>query len=340
MPGQRETIQQLLSAPDSPLRDELLALGFDALAAQPLAQLAAPDALARVVASALTRDNAKRISEQHVVSGFARVTQALAARGERLGELLTPEADQSLRRMLVHKPAPKLAWLRGALDPEDFRQLLAPVVQQVLLQFTTKLPIFNAPAGGGSGGGGLGGLVGMLGKQVQKSAGQLADVGRSVMSGLGGEFERRMQAVARDFSQTATADFRAALIDRLRSDEGKQIMARMRDRVVQQVLAARLGEVASDVALLPVAEGALFTGEILHLLGEAPWFTELLQHEIAGVMQELGQRSLRDVLIEAGLLDAAREQIQHAVAPGIRALAQSDAFGAWLDRLLDASKQP
>ena len=180
----------------------------------------------------------------------------------------------------------------------------------------------------------------MLGKQVQKSAGQLADVGRSVMSGLGGEFERRMQAVARDFSQTATADFRAALVERMRSDEGKVIMERMRDRVVSHVLAARLGQVASDVALLPVAEGALFTGEILHVLGEAPWFAELLQQEISGVLEELGQRSLRDVLVEAGLLDAARDQIQRAVAPGIRSLAQSDAFGAWLDRLLVASKQP
>jgi ABC-type glutathione transport system ATPase component len=180
----------------------------------------------------------------------------------------------------------------------------------------------------------------MLGKQVQKSAGQLADVGRSVMSGLGGEVERRMQAVARDFSQTATADFRAALVERLASDEGKRIMARMRDRVLEQVLAARLGEVASDVAMLPIAEGARFTAELLDKLATKPWFEAVLQDEIAGVLDELGQRSLHDLLSEAGLLESARAQSLGAVEPGLRALVKRDDFGAWLDRLLEASSQP
>jgi hypothetical protein len=295
--------------------------------------------LAASVVRALTRDNAQRVAERHVLTGVARVTGALASREEPLRDALSPEAEVSLREMLQHSPPPKLRWLRGAFDPEDFRQLLAPVVQQVLLQFTTKLPIFGQ-TGQGAGGGGLGGFVGMLGKQVQKSAGQLADVGRSVMSGLGGEVERRMQAVARDFSQTATADFRAALVERLASDEGKRIMARMRDRVLEQVLNARLGEVASDVAMLPIAEGARFTVELLDKLATKPWFEAVLHDEIAGVLDELGQRSLHDLLSEAGLLESARAQILSAVEPGLSVLVKRDDFGAWLDRLLEASSQP
>jgi hypothetical protein len=340
MPGQRERIQELLSAPASPLREQLLALGFDALAAQPLAQLSSSSALAASVLSALTRANAERVAERHVLSGVVRVTSALAPREEPLRDALTPAAEASLRKMLQHSPAPKLRWLRGAFDPEDFRQLLAPVVQQVLLQFTTKLPLFGQAGQATGGAGGLGGLVGMLGKQVQKSAGQLADVGRSVISGLGGEVERRIQAVARDFSQTATADFRTALVERLRSDEGKRIVARMRERVLEHVLNARLGEVASDVALLPIHEGARFTAELLDTLANRPWFAAVLEQEIAGVFAELEQRSLRELLSEAGLLDSVRAQILGAVEPGLTTLVKSDGFGAWLDQLLAASSQP
>ena len=339
MPGQREKIQELLSLPVSPLRAELLRLGFDALAAEPLASLTTPPLLARTICEALTRANVERIATRHVVPGVARVTAALSPRPEALRAQLTPAALASLRKLLTHQPPPKLRWLQGAIDPEDFRQLLAPVVQQVLLQFTTKLPIFTPPGGGGAGGG-LGGLVGMLGKQVQKSAGQLADVGRSVMSGLGGEFEKRMQAVARDFSQAATGEFRSALIERLKSDEGRRIVARIRDRVAEQVLDARLGEVADDVGMLPIAEGAHFSAELLGQLAATPWFEQLLKGEIAGVLEELGPRSLAELLSEAGLLDSARQQISAAVEPGLSKLVASDAFGTWLDRLLADSSQP
>ncbi|HEX6241452.1 MAG TPA: hypothetical protein VFZ61_11180 [Polyangiales bacterium] len=338
MPGQREKIQELLSAPASPLRAELLRMGFDALAAEPLATLTAPPVLARTICEALTHANVERVATRHVVPGVARVTAALSPRPEALRAQLTPAAQASLRKLLTHQPPPKLRWLRNAIDPEDFRQLLAPVVQQVLLQFTTKLPIFTP--GQGAGGGGLGGLVGMLGKQVQKSAGQLADVGRSVMSGLGGEFEKRVQAVARDFSQAATGEFRSALIDRLNSDEGRQIAARIRDRVAEQVLDARLGEVADDVGMLPIAEGARFSAELLAQLAATPWFEQLLETEIAGVLEELGPRSLAELLTEAGLLESARAQIGAAVEPGLTKLVASDAFGAWLDRLLAGSSQP
>lgn len=338
MPGQREKIQELLSAPVSPLRAELLRLGFDALAAEPLASLTSPPVLARTICEALSHANVDRIATRHVVPGVARVTAALSPRSEALRAQLTPAAQTSLHKLLTHQPPPKLRWLRNAIDPEDFRQLLAPVVQQVLIQFTTKLPVFGPTAGPGAGGGGLGGLVGMLGKQVQKSAGQLADVGRSVMSGLGGEFEKRMQAVARDFSQAATGEFRSALIERLKSDEGKRIVARIRDRVVEQVLDARLGEVADDVAMLPIDEGGRFSAELLAQLAATPWFEQLLTTEIAGVLEELGPRSLAELLSEAGLLDSARAQIGAAVEPGLTKLVASDAFGSWLDQLLAASQ--
>jgi len=339
--AQRAKIQQLLSAPQSPLRDELLRLGFASLSSLPLASLTSAATLAPLVSAALTRDSATRITERHVVPGIRRVTSGFKGRPEQVRAALGMQGEQELHGIVASGKGPRFAWLKGAIDPDDFRQLLAPVVQQVLVQFTTKLPIPGlGVAGAGGGGGALGDLVGRLGRQVQKSAGQLADVGKSVMSGIGGELEKRMQSVARDFSQTATTEFRSALLDRLKSADGQVIVKRIRDRVVEHILGAKLDEVVTDFMYLPVDDIAKLTVSILDTLHDQPLLHDLLTLEIEGVLKELEQRSLADMLGEAGLLDAARTQILGAVEPGLTQLVKSDEFGGWLARVLDESSKP
>ena len=202
----------------------------------------------------------------------------------------------------------------------------------MLVQFAQRLPLSSLLAG--PGGGALSGLVGKIGKQVQKSAGTVADVGRSVISGLSHDLERKLQGVARDFSQTATAEFRAALAARLRTPEGAAIAQRMRDRVLEHVLATRLDDVAQDFLRLPKEEVAALTHEVLDHLRDQPLFRKLLEQEISATLTAFGERSLSDVLHEAGLLDQARTLATSAVSPGLRTLVASEPFAAWLDRLL------
>jgi hypothetical protein len=341
--AQRNNIQALLSADDSPLRDELLGLVFDAVAAQPLSGLLADPGLVPLIYKALNRENAQRIATRHVLPGISRVDTAFRGTKHKIGDAVSEQGQRELRAIVASGKGPRLGWLKGAVDPNEVRLLVAPVVQQVLIQFTTKLPIpglAGSGGGGSSGGGGIGGLVGMLGKQVQRSAGQLADVGKSVMSGLGSEFERRMQQMARDFSQTAIVEFRSALATRLQSEEGKQIVGRIRDRVVEHILAAKLDDASKDLMHLPVLDiGALVVSIIDHLPSQ-PWFREILEAEVHAVLGELGKRSLSDLLEENGLLAEARALTFAAVAPGVKTLAASSAFGDWLDRLLAQSAAP
>jgi hypothetical protein len=331
--AQRAKIQQLLGAEQSPLRAELLRLGFDALASVPLASLSTSASLPALVCEALTRDNAQRVAARHVLPGLERMGAALSGAPETLRDMLSPEAERMLRELVESGRGLRFGWLRGALDPEDFRQLLAPVVQQVLVQFATKL---TPPGLSGAPVASLGGLMGRLGKQM----GQLADVGKSVMSGLGGELERRMQAVARDFSQSATGEFRQALLERLRSAEGKTILSRIRARMLEHALAAKLEQVAADFLQLPQQEIAAFASELIGELPARALFRRLLQLEIEGALGELEQRSLGDLLQEAGLLEGARAQAAAAVEPGLMRLLESPGFGDWLERLLDESARP
>jgi len=85
---------------------------------------------------------------------------------------------------------------------------------------------------------------------------------------------------------------------------------------------------------------AKLTVSILDTLHDQPLLHDLLTLEIEGVLKELEQRSLADMLGEAGLLDAARTQILGAVEPGLTQLVKSDEFGGWLARVLDESSKP
>lgn len=332
--AQRTKIQALLSAEGSPLREKLLSLSFDAITAQPLSTVFSDPGLVPLIYKALTAENAERIAERHVLPIFARLEASFAGKPQRLKDGLSSDAEAQLRSLVASGKGPRLLWLKGAVDPDDIRQLVAPVVQQVLIQFASKLPIPGMGGGGGSSsgsgsGGGLGGLVGMIGKQVQRSAGQLADVGKSVLNG-----------VARDFSQTAITEFKTALGVRMKSPEGRQIVQRIRDRVVDRVIVGKLHDVIVDFRHLPEQEIAGVVAKVLGHLPGQPWFREIIEAEVAEALSVVGTRSLAELLQESSLLDEARALVLVAVEPGVRVLAASDAFGAWVEQLLAESSAP
>jgi hypothetical protein len=70
---------------------------------------------------------------------------------------------------------------------------------------------------------------------------------------------------------------------------------------------------------------------------ELELFRDIVDGEIRAALAELGERPLREVLDEAGLLEGVRRIALGAVEPGVVALARSDGFGEWLDRVLAAS---
>ena len=331
---QRSRIQALLAAETSPLRAELLSLGFDALAAQPLSTVIGDPELAGLIVRGMALDNVERITRRHVLPAVARVQERLASADEKVRDLLPHDAEATLRTLVASGKGPRFAWLKGAVDPNDLQKLIGPIVQQVLTSFVTKLPIPGlSGSGGGSGGssgggsGGLGGLVGKIGKQVSKSASQLA-------GGLG------LQQVVRDFSQSATAEVRVAIVDRLRSDEGREILRRIRDRVLERVLEAKANVVVDDFLHVPPAQvGRIAEGAVSHVR-DLPFFRDILAGEIRAVLAELGARSLRDLLDEMGLLEGVRKLALGAVEPGLVELMGQDAFGEWLDRLLVQSAVP
>ncbi len=331
----------LLGAETSYLRRELCEMAFDALAAEPAERLQSDPELVALLLSALTAQNTERVATLHALPAMARIGARIEAATERVRDVMPESAEADLLALIELGKGPRFGWLKGAIDPSDLRELFAPVLQQLLVQFSTKLPIPGMGAQGqGGSAGALGGLVGRLGKQVQKSASQLADVGKSVMGGLSGELERRMQTLARDFSHTAVGELQKVTAERLTSPEGKAILARMRARALAHLMDARLSDIAHDLLRLPTAEIAQLSPGVVSHNRERKLLSDLLEAELAAALETVGKRSLSELLAEYGLLASAREMTLRVVDPSVRALVQSERFGAFLERLVSEAKAP
>lgn len=313
----------LLAGPRSPFRAELAALIVDAALDQKVSALIDRDALRDEIVRGLAKAHGDAVAHRHVLPAIERIAAALEGRAEQLRDLLSPAAAAQLSALVRREEGPRFAWLQGAIDPDDVRQLVAPITQQLLMQFASKLPI---PGLGG--GGALGGLVGKLGKQVQRSAGQLADVGRSMLAG-----------VVRDFSQTATSEFRVAFEARVKSPEGKQIIARMRDRWLAHVLAAKADEVLGDLMKLPRAEIAGVVTEVLAHAPAQPLLRALIEQELDAQLAILADSTVGALIGERGALEQTRGRLREAVDARLALLVQSAPFEAWLTRLIAAAKE-
>ena len=322
---QAATLQRLLEEHDSPLRGELIGLLFDAVSTQPVGSFLDRASLSAALSRVLMAAHTERVATRHVLPAFERLARATAGRPEILGSFLPPSAEQQLTQLVRSGQGPRFDWLRGAVDADDVRQLLAPIIQQLLMQFTGKLPIpgFGGSGGAGGGGGLVGGLVGRLGKQVQRSAGQLADVGRQMLGG-----------VVRDFSETATTEFRVAFDERVKSPEGREILERMRDRLLSHVLGTRLDDVVQDLMKLPQHEIATVVGQVLAHGEQHALFRSLLEGELDALMSELGGRRVGELMGELGELAQLRAQAIASLDPTVRTLIGSPAFEDRLGRLL------
>jgi hypothetical protein len=334
---QRSRIQSLLAAQASPFRNELLVMGFDAIVAQPLSNLVGHADLANLIVQGMDRAHVETITRRHVLPAVTRVQQRLGASNEKVRDFLSPDAEKALRALVASGKGPRFSWLNGAIDPADLQKLITPIVQQVLTSFVTKLPIPGLTSNGrttGSGSsrppGNATGLVGMIGKQVA----QVAKGASQLAGGLG------LQQVVRDFSQSAAVEIRGAIIDRLKSDEGREIMRRVRDRVLDRILDTKASRIVDDfLRVSPTEVARVAEGAVSHTR-ELTLFRDIVAGEIQATLTELGARSLREVLEEARLLEPVRAVAVATIDPALADLARSEAFGGWLDRLLAQSADP
>ncbi len=332
-----------LGASDGAMRDRAAALIVDTLLDSRVDAWIDADELVDVLAEAVTAENVARVVERHAAPSRDRLVAHWEASGERPRDFLTPELRRRVEAIAEKAPPPRAAWAKDAVDPALVRQLIAPVLQETLLSFARRLPlpgVGESPGSGGARGGGgsmLGGIAGRLKAEVSRHAETVAERGKALLGGLGAQLEAQLQSAARDFSQTASNEMRAALEARLRSPEGRDLARRIRMQALGALLDAPLRELWRDAESMPLDEIDALTGPIAEHNRLRTEVRGFVRDEVKATLEVEGARSIREVLDEAGLLPRLRSIAEARAGTQLEALLARDDFARLVDDALGAA---
>jgi len=328
-----------LRADASPLRRRGVAMLVDFVLSRPLADFVDRDGLVELFTRGLDVDRAIRVLRSRAEEAWKRQLRRADDTELPVGALLPQSVRDRLRDVVAAAKPPRADWARGAIDPTLVRRIVAPALQDVLLAFTRRLPLPGLSGEAAWPGLGLMAGIGLrVREEIEKRAGQVADAGRAVLDGLGIDLEAQIEALTRDFSQSAERDLREALARRIETAEGRALVGEMQTQLFDRLLATRWHDLRIDLDGLPLADVAELIAPTLHHLRSEGFLAEALGEEIDAWLAADGARRVGELLREVGILDMVKE---HTVGRGeqlARAFFASDEFGAWLADVLESGK--
>lgn len=325
-----------LTADDSPHRAALAALAVDHTLDLPVRALVDPEEVLDLLVGGLTQENLDRVFTRHLRPAKSRREARWRETGERAGELVSDEIAARIETLLSRPDGPNAAWAKDAIDPADVRALLAPALREVLLSFVEKIaaltpkvpkaPEPRAPSRFG--------FRDRIKKNLKERSEQIVGAAGSVLDGLGLDFRERLEETANEFGESASGVLRKGVEKRLESDEGKEILARMRVQLFRRLLDTPLAELAGDASRVDESDAGAVLGSILAYNATRAEVRQALSNEAASVLSIEGDRSLRELFAEAGVLDQVRAPTVQRAATLSQDLFASEPFAAWLKALV------
>ncbi len=334
--AQRDRIVDALTADESELRERGVSLLIETLIDLPVSFWIDVEESRGLLLDSLTGEASARSIERHIRPGWDRHVARCEATGDTLGAAVPEDVRIRIAQLIAEYRPPRSKWAKDAVDPALVRQLLAPVLQDLLLNFARRLPIPGLTGGDAPErrDEGRAGLRSRLKAKVEKRAERFVEAGKNVLGGLSAEVERQIQSAAREFSQSANRELRSAFVSRLRSDEGRELLDQMANQLLDRLLETPLSELNADVDDLPWDDIWALVPPIIEHNHERPEIIEAVEEELGALLETEGERSVRELLDEAGILDAS---LATALAHGdgvARELFADKAFGRWLDDVL------
>ncbi|RLB49784.1 MAG: hypothetical protein DRJ42_20275 [Deltaproteobacteria bacterium] len=347
----QERIIEALSAEESALRDAGVEMIADFLLDRRVAELVDVESVVALTLSSLTTDNVTRVVEEHLSPAWDRHLLRVTESGETVGDALPPEVKRKLEEIALIQGAPPAAWAKGAVDPKLVRELLAPVLQDTLLSFAKKL---SAAAASGRGGiddgpdspegeapdasGRRGGIAGRLRKSAKARAEKLASVGKTVgktVAGkVGAELDKRMASTAKEFSQGALRGLRETFRERIRSDEGRELVGQIQKQIIHRVFETDVAVLMHEIEGLPREELEALVGPTFQHNAARAIGRRVVAEEVRAFLDCEGDKTLRELAESSGVLDETRQAVAGTMDGLARELFRSPAFGTWLGDLL------
>lgn len=332
-----DKIVAALTGDDTSLPTEAATLVVDHVLGLPLRDFVDSGELSQLCLTAMGEHQLQRAVERHIGPTVARLRKAVAGPGQTVGDAVPPELHDNILDLMSNPLGPRVPWLAGALDPALLRTLLAPVFQDVLLGFAGRIPAAVSSAATDAATAGAGALMGMLSPTARSGAGQLFNIGRSVVGGLGKDLEATVGPLAKDFSHSAVTAFQDSLRKRLRSTTGRELVSELQQGAFEHILAVELSVIDRDLDRLSMADLlALMPPTVAHNLGRQLG-ERALREAIEHYFEVEGDRSLSELLEDWGVRDDIRAIAIERGSPIARQLFGSDEFRSWLGSVLSAA---
>lgn len=315
----------------------LVDLLIEAALARPISAAVDPDRVVRLTVLAVEPARVERALATLVRPAWDRQRGLLAERGDRVGDWMPEGGRALLDEVVAGAKLPRGEWTRGLVDVADVRELIAPVLQDTLLAFARKLPLVGGATeaeGPAKAAGKLLGLAKGIADRAGERAGKLADIGRGVLGGLGGEMEKRVVAAAREFSHGAFEPLEESFVARLKSDEGRQILTRMRTRAIDRLLAAKAADVAADLDTLPREALDRLVARSIAFGASRPELAQMLRAEVEAFVKANEGKTVGEVLDAWSLREVTLVELRRELSAIAGATAAGPGAEAWLRALL------
>ncbi len=334
---------RLLLEDESPHRDKLVELWLDHTLAQPLGAWLDPTEIAEIILQSMSADNTRRFAEKYAMPAHWRARVKWNATPTTPGEFLSSEAEQKLEAWIRTEPFPNAKWARGAVDPKALRAVFAPIMQDVLLKFAKSITSMmpgkekeEAPKASKMSSGF--GLRSMLKKGVSEQASKLASAGKNVLGSVNLNMEDRIKGRVKEYSEQASTTMKDALKERLRTEEGRKLMADARAQILKRFLETTFAALAEDIDRLDPE----VVWEILAMANEhnrtRAAFKTGLKSELEALLKVEAERTLGEVLEEMGLLEMVRGNVARHGNTFAKDFLAKPEVEAWLSDLLTAAQ--
>lgn len=326
-------VLERLTSTDSPLRDELVTLAVDHVLGLSLRDAVALERVRAIVLSALSETSVQHVLERHVRPAYHRHARAIVGSGVLVGSLVPEAARVGMHAIAAKLRVPRARWAQKAFDPSLVRTLLAPVWTQMLMSFATRLPIPGLANVVGQGTASAS-VTGLLARTAMQRAGKLVDRGKNVIGSLGIDVDKRLTEAARGFSDSAAQIFRTALQERLASEEGRALVARIASGVLDHVLATKIEDLQQDLDELPVDDVFALVPQVIAYAVQTAYVHDIIRREIDSYVALEGDRTLAALLDELGILESTRSALIERGTAHTTSFLRSPRFADWLQRAL------
>lgn len=316
---------RLLADSDTGPLPRLAALSVDAVLDTPLSAFSGRDQAVTV-----TRRLAQAwLDSPQAPKALGRVVDEVVAKLQAdrraLKDVTPPQVRDTLRELVGRPFSPDKRLVLTIIDREPTRELVRQLLLDLVLDFGRRA---SAPVAGVAKG--LGALARMAGETVKSKSGGLG----SLVGAVSGEVERQLEKRAIDFVDAALGGVFAELADAVSNPRRAAEAAELRMAIFDGALELTLPQLAREVMNADVPGGAEVLREGLRRWLGGSDADAALGQVAQAVLDRDGARTVRQVLADWGLADEARALAVEQLAARLRAIAQTDAFGAWLDALL------